>query len=243
MTHNTQRIDALVMTVSQTLLGMVALMYSVLAAMLLLSVQPVQAQMAELTTSVVGMEATASFERSTPCTPYTLDWGDGEKEVVETPADTMCIQVIDAVELSHEYEAAGEYVISLTTSGNTYTNTVTIEGEVEPFALEDVETITYVWVDPSEMIADEEYYVYTITLVDDTVLTTKVAGFTTPEYRDAQFAKIGYTGDIDELLTQAEQVIDDTDDTPVVEEPERVELYEKIRSLLLQLVAKLQAAL
>lgn len=167
----------------------------------------------DLEVSANDMLVTATFTRSTPCTPYTLTWGDGEEVVYEEEeASDFCIQVIDIQELEHEYVDEGEYTVTLMLGENEFTTEVVVPGETIAFDLQDVETITSVWVDPSEQMADEEYYVHTITLTDGTEATVRVAGFTTIEIRNEQFTAAGFTGDVDELLAMVEPVGDDTND-------------------------------
>ena len=162
---------------------------------------------------VRDMSAIASFARSTPCAPYSVTWGDGA-ETTEEGSDGICIQVIDDVTVTHEYETEGVFDVTVDVGGETYTEEVTVPTTVETFALEDVVSIMSEWVDPSEMMADEEYYIYTITLTSGSEVEVQVAGFTTREWRDQTFQEIGYTGDVQALIERAEQVQDgDTSDT------------------------------
>lgn len=199
-----------------------------------------------------GNVVTADFSRATPCAPYSLDWGDDNEVVFESDAE-ICIQVIDDVSLEHTYEEAGTYTVELTMADMTWSDEVTISEDdletepVEPFALSDVDTITYVWVDPNEMMADEEYYIYTITLKSGAVVTLEAGGFTTKEYRDEQFTNAGYTGDVDALLEIATdgseaEVIED-DETPTNPEAELISLYLKLKGLLEEMVSRLQSLL
>lgn len=199
-----------------------------------------------------GNVVTADFSRATPCTSYTVTWGDDTEEVFESEAE-MCIQVIDDVSLEHTYEEAGTYTIELTMSGTTWSDEVTISEEdletepVAPFTLADVDTITYVWVDPNEMMADEEYYVYTITLKSGAVVTLEAGGFTTREYRNEQFTNAGYTGDVDALLAIAtdgsEAEVAEDNETPADPEAQLVSLYLKLKGLLEEMVSRLQSLL
>lgn len=202
-----------------------------------------------LSVSASGMTVTAQFTRPTPCTGYELAWGDGEEEVVEA-ADVLCIQVLDEKTLRHEYEEEGEYTVTLTLSGETYSEEVAVPAEAVAFDVDDVKTITATWIDPSEMMADEEYYVYTITLESDEVITVEAGGFTTTEYRDQQFAQAGYTGDVEALLDMVEYDSEDETDTPeetpevdTPAKPEREAIYQQLRTTLLALIARLQALL
>lgn len=77
------------------------------------------------------------------------------------------------------------------------------------FDLEDVSSITYEYVDPNEMMADEEYYIYTISLQSGEVVEFQVAAFTSATYRTTAFRNAGYVGDIDDLLDMAEEEEED----------------------------------
>lgn len=202
-----------------------------------------------LVLQTAGATVTAQFSRPTPCTPYTLNWGDGTQDAVTAEAE-ICIQVIDDVALNHTYEEAGTYTIELVVSGATWSDEITIGEEdletepIAPFTLTDVDTITYVWVDPNAMMADEEYYVYTITLKSGAVVTLEAGGFTTREHRNEQFTNAGYTGDVDALLELATEapVEDDVPDS-ATPEAKLVDLYLKLKVLLEEMVSRLQSLL
>jgi len=223
------------------LLGALALVY------IGLMVTPAEAQADQrLSASVNGMTVTASIERSTPCTGYTLSWGDGEELVIQE-IDEVCIEVIVTEQQMHTYEEAGEYTITLTMNDTESTTTVEVPGEVIEFTIDDVVSISSEWVDPFEQMADEEYYLYSITLNDGTEVTVQTAGFTTIEYRDEQFINAGYTGDVSALIALA-----DTDDAAEPDAPTapvddasteetRKGLYQQIVTLLQSLVALLQS--
>lgn len=216
--------------------------FLLVAAFMILPTQPAAAQSADsLSVNVNGMTVAVSFTRSTPCTPYELNWGDGNVDAVEETSD-MCIQVIDEKILRHEYETAGTYTISLTLGGETHTQEVTVPGEELSFGVDDVSSVTSVWVDPYEMMADEEYYRYAITLEGGEEVVVEAAGFTTEEYRNEQFREAGYTGDVNELLALIEQ--EENPEPPVVSDPEPTgqrAIMLKLIETLEQLLEKMQA--
>lgn len=203
-----------------------------------------------LQVSATGNSALAEFSRSTPCTPYVLSWGDGV-QVEETSDAELCIQVIDDVSLRHTYDAAGTYTIVLEMGGDSWSAEIAVTEEsvtTEPttsFGLAAVDTITYTWVDPDKMMADEEYYVYTITLNTGEVVTFQVPSFTTLEYRNEQFAKVGYTGDVDALLERATEIIaaDKEVEDDVTAEQQLIGLYQQLQGLLEEMLLRLQALL
>lgn len=200
------------------------------------------AQESELTVTSRGMTATAEFTLHNPCAAYTLDWGDGE-EVEQEETDMMCIQVVTDASLTHTYEEPGEYTVTFVHSGRTATQEVEVPTEVREFDLDDVESVTSLWVDPNEMMADEEYFIYTITLTDGEVVTVKAGGFTTTEWKNQQFADAGYTGEVDALVELAEPEEETEDPKPVPEESEtekKMQLQKQIIELLKQIIALLQ---
>ena len=116
---------------------------------------------------------------------------------------------------------------------------------VTNFGLDDIQTVTSLWVDPNEMMADEEYTIYTITLKDDTVVEVNAGGFTTQEWRDQQFVDAGYIGDVSALMalavpTEEEEKEDEEVSTPEEDEVERKNLQTKIVELLNKLISLLR---
>ena len=61
------------------------------------------------------------FDRPYPCSPYTIDWGDGNRTEVPGPSnqDVTCETVIDRVTETHQYSSTGrqEVTVTLTDSG------------------------------------------------------------------------------------------------------------------------------
>lgn len=201
------------------------------------------AQTAEgLNVRASGMDVTAVFNRSTPCTQYVLEWGDGEEEVFDEESE-MCVQVIDRVSLGHEYEEAGEYTITLSLQGNEYEEEVSLPAPVISFELEDVKSITAKWVDPSPMMADEEYYIYTITLNSNEVIEVQAGGFTTQEYRNEQFEKAGYEGNVDELLEMVVQEDSDQATTTPPTDAPNLTVYQQLIKALQSLIERMQMLL
>lgn len=204
------------------------------------------AQTQTLRTQVSDMTASVTFDRATPCARYEVSWGDGSQTVATDNTTDVCIQMIDTVTTSHTYETAGTYDIVVETSMGDAAETVTVPNAVTTFDLADVISITYVWVDPNEMMADEEYYKYTISLHDGRQVELEVAGFTTPTYRNEQFVKVGYTGSVDDLLAQATQANEATIGSETVSgetvalEAELYSLYRQLKGLLEQVVQRLQ---
>lgn len=197
---------------------------------------------AGLSVSTNGMTATVSFTRPTPCSAYELDWGDSEEDVVEA-IDEMCIQVIEEKTLRHTYDEEGAYTITLTQSGETWSDSITVPGEEVSFGLDDVVSMTAKWIDPYELMADEEYYIYTITLENGDEVVVEAGGFTTVEYRNEQFTNAGYTGDVDALLALvAYEDAEEEEPTPATE-GDKVALYQELVTALKTLIERMEALL
>jgi len=210
-----------------------------IAAALLGALPAVAAVGTEAKIAVDGMTAKATVTLSTPCAPYTFDWGDGKIDEQETSEDMMCIQVIQELTVQHTYSEAGTYDIILSYGGDTQRHAVTVPVETVIFDLEDVESVTSLWVDPNEMMADEEYTMYTVTLKNGTTVEINAGGFTTEEWRAQQFVAAGYTGDVSALtaLAVAENV------PPEPEEDEgslRRQMQQQIIELLKQIISFLR---
>lgn len=107
------------------------------------------------------------------------------------------------------------------------------------FGLADVASITSEWVDPNEMMADEEYYVYTITLESGEVVMLDVAAFTTLEWRNEAFVEAGYTGDVAALLKLTTESGAEEPTEPT-ENQQLITLYKELIGLLEQLLELLQ---
>lgn len=209
--------------------------FAIAVGFCLLTINSALAQVAdELEVTIEDETATVTFTRGTPCTPYTLDWGD-EEETVATSTTDACIQVTDEVTLEHRYDEVGTYTIELTIGDDSVTEEITIGAASEPFGLSDVQSITSRWVDPSQMMADEEYYIHTITLDSGEVVRVRAHGFTPVEFRDKAFKDAGYTGDVDDLLDMVKE--DEKEDEELTEE-ELVAVYKDFRDLL-QAIVKL----
>lgn len=200
----------------------------------------------DLTLTAAEQTVTATFSRNTPCTPYTIDWGDGSETVESGEPGAMCIQVIDTVDAEHTYSDVGTYDVAVTVGDATVTETVTVPREAPEFDLDDVASITSEYVDPEPQMADEEYYIHTIMLDDGTAVTVQVAAFTTSELRAEAFAAAGYTGDVEKLLASAD-VSGEGDQLPPPgppAEPERhlrlqlVEVLEELVQRLKQLLGR-----
>lgn len=85
------------------------------------------------------------------------------------------------------------------------------EDEGDTFALRDIESVTKEYVDPSEMMADEEYSLYVVTLKNDTVIEFRVAVYTVAGALEARLREVGYTGDIDDFVDMVETIESDND--------------------------------
>jgi PKD repeat protein len=198
----------------------------------------------DLVLTAAELTVTATFSRNTPCTPYTIDWGDGRETVESGDPDALCIQVIDTVAAEHTYADAGTYDVAVTVGDDTVTETVTVSREVPQFDLDDVASITSEYVDPEPQMADEEYYMHTLTLDDGTAVTVRVAAFTTPERRAEAFAAAGYTGDIEKLLAGTD-VSSEADQVPPPSPPADPERHLRLQliEVLEELVQRLQQLL
>lgn len=194
----------------------------------------------ETAVSVSGMVATVTFTLGSPCSPYTLDWGDGEKFEQVTQKDMVCIQVLQEVTKRHVYDKKGTFEVVLTHSGMTVTKEITVPAEKNTFDLDDIRSVTSLWVDPNEMMADEEYTLYTITLKNNSVLEVNAGGFTTHEWRNQQFVEAGYTGDVPALMKLAESESEEGEAPTPEEEAVHISLQERIIVLLNQIISFLK---
>ena len=86
------------------------------------------AQTNSLSASTDDYTVELAFDRATPCTQYTVEWGDGTTSEAATDAADLCIQVIDTVNVEHEYEEEGTYDISVSTGNTAFTNTGSAAG-------------------------------------------------------------------------------------------------------------------
>lgn len=196
----------------------------------------VETTKSEAGTTVDGMTVTVTFTLGSPCSPYTIQWGDGEKTQQEADQDMACIQVTQELALQHTYTKAGTYDITLNYGGTTETRTVSVTVPVgtNTFTLEDVQSVTSRWVDPDEMMIDEEYTVYTVTLNDGSTVEINGGGFTTEEWRRQQFVDAGYTGDIDALIALAE-----AKDVASQPEESKTSWFIKMQERIIELLTKL----
>lgn len=197
----------------------------------------------ELAVTTSGMVATAAFTLNTPCSPYTLNWGDKVVDSQTENKDMICIQVLQDVTLRHTYEKSGNYTVTFTQNGRTSTQRVSVPTKVHEFSLADVKSITSLWVDPNELMADEEYFLYTVTLKDGDIIVVKAGGFTTKEWIKQQFVEAGYTGDVDKLTALAESEtaeVEDSELNPEVEQaPVKIKLQKRVIDLLKQIISLL----
>lgn len=58
------------------------------------------------------LSASVSFDLPTTCTGYSLSWGDGTSDIVQSHA-TSCAQAASTKSFTHQYAAAGSYTIAL----------------------------------------------------------------------------------------------------------------------------------
>lgn len=194
----------------------------------------------DLTVSADGLTASVEFSRNTPCTGYTIDWSDGSERVIEEQR-AACIQVIDTVTVTHTYKTAGTYEVAVTVRDETVTEEVTVPQETTMFDLSDVASITSEYVDPEPMMADEEYYIHTITLNDGTEVVVEVAAFTMLEMRNQEFRAAGYTGDVEKLLARTD-ISSEEDQVPPPSSPAEPEWHIRLQlvEVLEELVQRLQ---
>jgi hypothetical protein len=209
-----------------------------IAAATLVAPPAVAAVDGEARIAAYGMTAKTTLTLSTPCAPYTLDWGDGEIDKQEPNEDMMCIQVIQELTMQHTYSEAGTYDIILSYGGDTERHTVTVPVKTDTFDLDDVQSVTSLWVDPNEMVADEEYTIYTVILKDGSTVEINAGGFTTEEWRTQQFVDAGYAGDIAALTALAEP--EETPSEPKEDEPSlRIKMQQQVIELLNQIISLL----
>jgi len=199
----------------------------------------VESSQREETFSVSGMVAKATFTLGSPCSPYTLDWGDGTEVTQEAEESVFCIQMTQEITLKHTYETKGSYDVVLAYGGQTITQALSVPVKVVTFDLTDVQSVTSLWVDPDELMADEEYTLYTITLTDGSVIIVNAGGFTTKEWRIQQFVEAGYRGDMDALTTLAIEK-DPVSSLEEREQAEQIKMKERIIELLQQIIALLK---
>ncbi len=143
------------------------------------------------------------------CPNYTIRWGDGK--VTNYASPNTCTQTNVTKRVSHEYAKAGNYTVRVTypSLGKTYIKTFTLPKDrtdtpvVTAFTLTDVKSVTSKVVDPSQLLADDEYTLYTITLVSGKVVEVKNYGFALASANEKAFRDAGYTGDIAALKKMA----------------------------------------
>ena len=71
--------------------------------------------------------AVARFTLGSPCSPYTIDWGDGNAVAREGRNDLSCrLPVADSVEESHRYSRSGTYTVVVSSGASTERATVTV---------------------------------------------------------------------------------------------------------------------
>lgn len=142
-----------------------------------------------------------TFSRSTPCTPYTIDWGDGKIDTIGVPATGVCVQVINTVKATHIYETTGTFTVKVTTGNKSGTYEVKVTGIVPQaaYGLDDVKSVASKQVDPIPQAIDDEYTLFTVTLKDGTTREFK-RGWAPYETFEKAVRATGYTGDIAKLL-------------------------------------------
>lgn len=85
------------------------------------------------------------------------------------------------------------------------------DGDDDTWTIDDVDSITSMFVDRIPEAADDEYTRYDIILTDGTEITVNECGFCPADARDDAFYDEGFTGDVDELRDMAtEAKSDDT---------------------------------
>lgn len=87
---------------------------------------------------------------------------------------------------------------------------------VENFDVDDIDSVTSQYVDPSPNMADEEYYLYVITLENGKVIKFKHAAFSAPGSLAQALERIGFAGDEDEFLDLVEEIEADEAEKPTV---------------------------
>lgn len=153
------------------------------------------------TVTASGLTVTSSFQRSTPCTPFTIAWGDGKSDVVKSTAE-VCTQNVVTQKNTHVYAAAGTYKVSLTVGGQTYTKEVKVAAAVvAKYALTDV--LRVVKVNVTSTALDGGYTRYIVTLKNGTKREVKVYGLSLHEMVVKDFRATGYTGDVPALMAKA----------------------------------------
>lgn len=139
-----------------------------------------------------------------------IKFGDGESEEVDycyAPSD-YCLK---PGKNTHTYTEPGNYGAKLMReSDNVVIGSVRIEVTEEDsrseYDLGDVDSVTYMDVDPIKEAADDEYRQYTIKLNNNEVRTVKTFGLMTSEMYENAFRESGYTGDVSELVALAVEV-------------------------------------
>jgi hypothetical protein len=120
---------------------------------------------------------------------YAPRYENGEK--IDTGID-----YVYAIERYEDGKLVGSSENAQTLPGNFFTEAWHLFfSDRSSFTLSDVTAVTYVYVDPDTSVADDEYYEYTITLVDGSTRTVAVPVLTTLAYYSERFASIGYAGD------------------------------------------------
>ncbi len=148
-----------------------------------------------------GMRAIVGFQVNNGCPEFLVRWGDGKRTVGKS--GEVCTMIAGTKRVAHTYTEPGRYRIVFNYRGQQISKVVTIKkgtASVTTFGLADVAKVTYKYVDPNEMMADEEYTLYTIVLKSGRTVTVKAFAFTTVEMRNKAFRDAGYTGDVAALI-------------------------------------------
>ncbi len=83
----------------------------------------------QLSPSGTALSFSAQFDLPTVCTGFTLSWGDGTADAIQTDGGSGCAQTTTVVTKTHTYARAGSYTITLkrgATLGKTDTIAVTV---------------------------------------------------------------------------------------------------------------------
>lgn len=106
--------------------------------------------------------------------------------------------------------------------GNLLTNILGLLKDNSSFEITDVEQIIRTLVDPNNEIPADEYYVYQITLSNSKNRVVAVPQYTSFAFLNNRFSKIGFSGDVIQLINMAVETTD------IVKNPSKASLMDRL---------------
>ena len=114
--------------------------------------------------TVAGLTLDVVFLRATPCTPYTVRWGDGERTIAEgADGEADCGRSTVFEFVTHTYTQPGVYEVSIEHAETETTEEVFVLGPLETISLDDITDIS-AELEKSTHIGQPDTYEYSVTL-------------------------------------------------------------------------------